>query len=193
MTSSDVAKENKAKKLKIVLIGPPGSGKSLQATSISKKYNLVHISTGKLLREIAGEESSLGHELRKRLQEGDLIPDQLVNTVLQKRLPSDGYVLDGYPRRVSQADFLKGVDMVMYLDVSDEIIRERIMKRGEGREDDKFEVIDKRIMKFQEEKQPIIAYFKKIGVLFEVNADNSPEKVFSDIEDIIEKNKFVVS
>ncbi|MDK2849577.1 MAG: adenylate kinase [Candidatus Woesearchaeota archaeon] len=118
--------------MKIVLLGPPGSGKGTQAKILSEKLGLKHISTGDLLREETKKETPLSKKIKEILDEGKLISDEFVFEILKQNLPSDNYILDGLPRTVSQAKMLDDmvkIDFIFLIDVEDEFIVERIVNR----------------------------------------------------------------
>lgn len=208
----------------IVLLGPPGSGKGTYASILTKKLNIPHISTGDLVREEIKAGTKLGKEAAEYVNRGELIPDEKILEILKNRVSKPdcvkGFILDGYPRTLKQAEDLNkiaNVDIVVNLNVSDEVIIERLgyrlVCRNCGaiynektlkpkkpgvcdkcggllykREDDKPEVIRERLKVYREKTQPLIDFYKKMGLLVEVKtekADASPEKVANEILNII--------
>jgi adenylate kinase len=126
--------------IKIVILGPPGAGKGTQAKSLAEKLNLLHISTGDLLRENVKNNTALGLKAKEFMDKGELVPDELVDKMILDKLNSirdkEGFVLDGYPRNVSQAKFLdsllkdsQGNNFIIYLDTSEKVIVERLSGR----------------------------------------------------------------
>ncbi|MCM8783136.1 MAG: adenylate kinase [Candidatus Omnitrophica bacterium] len=126
--------------IKVVILGPPGAGKGTQAKTLAEKLNLFHISTGDLLRENVQKGSSLGQKAKEFMEKGELVPDELVDKMIVEKINSlrnkKGFVLDGYPRNVSQAKFLDTFlkndnqdTFIIYLDTSEPVIVERLSGR----------------------------------------------------------------
>jgi adenylate kinase len=175
---------------KIVVMGPPGSGKSTQAELLAKKLNLPHLQTGQMYRRIAKINSDLGKKVKNFLSKGHLVPDEEHNQILKKEVSRpqyrQGFVLDGSPRTLNQAETLPfGVDKVFYLKVSDEETTKRLVKRG--REDDEPEVIKERLKVYHQQTEPILAYYREMGVLEEVDGEKPIEPIFEDIVERLEK------
>lgn len=121
-------------KTRLVFLGPPGAGKGTQALLIAKKYSLSRIATGDILREAISSSTQYGLKAKGYMDRGVLVPDDLVNGILRDKLQNtpDGYIIDGYPRTVEQADFLQSiaeVERVIYFDASEELLVERIVNR----------------------------------------------------------------
>jgi len=126
--------------INIILLGPPGAGKGTQAKSLAQELNLLHISTGDLLRENVKNNTSLGIKAKEYMEKGELVPDELINDMIKEKLSSldnkGGFVLDGYPRNVKQAEFLDNLlknynqkTFVIYLKVSERVMLERLSGR----------------------------------------------------------------
>lgn len=179
----------------IILLGAPGSGKGTQAVKLAQELNIPHISTGDILRENVKEETPLGKEAKGYMDSGKLVPDKLVSQLLYERLTkpdaASGYILDGYPRTVAQAkelnEKLKGKVEILaiYLEVSDKIIIDRILKRAKesevARSDDTKEIIQKRLKVYYEQTKPVIDYYKHMGKLVTVDAKGEQQNTLDEI------------
>jgi adenylate kinase len=118
--------------MKLIILGIQGSGKGTQGKLIAEKYNLKHISTGDLLRKEVAEKSELGTEISSYIDKGNLVPDELINKIFLKNLPKDNYLLDGYPRNTSQAEFLENIskiDKVIFLELEEAEVFKRLEVR----------------------------------------------------------------
>jgi adenylate kinase len=176
--------------VRIVLVGSPGSGKGTQAALLARDFNVPHISSGDLLREAAKSNTSAGPEIARELARGDLVPDDVVLATVRdavgKALASGGFVLEGFPRTVTQArraePFL-APDAVVHLDVPDDVAHVRLARRArEGRADDtEREIIERRLRHFHDEVGPILQHYRDRGILVTVDADRSPDDVHRDI------------
>lgn len=206
--------------MKIILIGPPGSGKGSQASLISKNFNLSHISTGNMFREIMKEKTYLGRQVKQYMDQAKMVPDHLAIQVVENKLSKNeyqkGFILDGYPRTLKQAEELDeiiDVDIALFLDVSTKELTDRILSRVictkcgevystrfykgkfclicgnplEARKDDKLDIVYKRIADFETLTLPVVEYYKKKGKLKTVKGDCSIEKMFLDVKDILTK------
>ena len=179
--------------LDLVLLGPPGSGKGTQAALLSQKYRIPAISTGDLLR--AQVEAGLGQRVKAYLDRGELVPDSLVVDLIQHRLldpdTQAGFILDGFPRTVPQAQALdsmlaaldRPLDAVLYLQVDPQAVRERLGQRH--RVDDQQGVIDHRLDVFLQQTAPLISYYQDQGKLKLIDGTQPPEVVAAGIEDVI--------
>lgn len=169
-----------------ILFGPPGAGKGTHAVSLKEKYNLCHISTGELLRAEIAEGSALGLEAKALIDKGMLVPDSVVESMIEAKFNSvkdvEGFLLDGFPRTLGQAKDLDAilskrsekVDAVISLMISDEIVKERIRGRAakEGRADDASEeTINNRIKTYHSQTEPLIEYYSTQGKYHEIKAD----------------------
>ncbi|KAI4291460.1 adenylate kinase [Pancytospora philotis] len=186
-TTTCTMTEEQAKHLNIVIIGLPGSGKGTQSKMVADKYSLVHISSGDLLREQMEKDNALGKEIRRHMEEGILFPDELVNSVFVENVPASDYILDGYPRKLSQIDTFKNVNLVLYLTLSEDEAIERILNRNEGREDDNKDAVKVRLDAFVKKTQPVIERYREFGILHEIDASGSQEDVFDRICGVIQK------
>lgn len=188
----------------LVLFGPPGSGKGTQSTSIIDKYKLVHISTGDILRSEVSNETPLGLEAKKYMDQGMLVPDEVVIGMISSKLDenteANGFIFDGFPRTVAQAEALDNlldfknnpINLVLSLQVSEEELKKRLISRGEvsGRSDDTEEVIVKRIKEYHAKTAPVAEYYKTKEKLTEVKGEGAVESVFellsAQIDSLIE-------
>ena len=168
--------------MRIVLLGAPGSGKGTQAKLLRDHYEVPHISTGDLLRGAVAAETPLGLQAKAVMEAGELVSDELVLGILEDRLSEEdaraGFILDGYPRNLVQAQALdellsrleQPVEEAVQIDVDTDRIIERLAKRGEeeGRSDDTAETVKKRMDVYHSQTQPVVDYYKEQGKLSEV-------------------------
>ncbi|MBQ1937073.1 MAG: adenylate kinase, partial [Bacteroidales bacterium] len=165
-----------------ILFGPPGAGKGTHASAIAEKYNLKHISTGELLRAEIAAGSELGKEAKKLIDAGSLVPDAVVEGMIESAFDTikgvDGFLLDGFPRNLAQAADLNAIlakrgeeiTGVIGIMISDEVVRKRIAHRAaiEGRADDASdETITNRINTYHAQTEPLIAFYKEAGKYYE--------------------------
>jgi len=177
--------------MRLLLIGPPGAGKGTQATRIAEHYGVEHISSGDLLRMHVAEGTSIGRNVEAYLNRGDLVPDGIVMDILRKPVEAasnrGGYVLDGFPRTVEQAEAAyyvarklgAAVRVALHLDVShDELVR-RMLSRGaaSGRSDDTEAVISHRIQVFEDYTVPLLDYYAQRETLVRVDGTRSMDEV----------------
>lgn len=174
--------------MKLILIGIQGSGKSTQGNLLSEKLSIPYLSTGHIFREIAKEKTPIGRYIKETINAGFLISDEktlsIVTEYLSRTEYKNGYILDGFPRTVPQAEeFANGVRAVFYLKVSDKEALWRLAGRSEEgiREDNTLKAIMKRINLFHEKTEPVIDYYKKKGILFEIDGEKKIEEIQSEI------------
>jgi adenylate kinase len=180
--------------MKLVLIGIQGAGKSTQGNFLSEKYNIPYLSSGHVFREMAREKNSLGRWLKETMNSGALVPDEktleIILTYLEKPEYANGYILDGFPRTVVQAQAFNGqIDKVVFLRVSDKEALWRIAGRVSDREDETIHAIRKRIELFHEVTVPVVEYYRSEGKLVEVDGEQDIEGVFKDICKELDKVK----
>lgn len=179
--------------MKIILIGIQGSGKSTQGNLLSEKLGLPYLSTGHIFRELAKEHTPLGRHIKEVMNAGYLIPDdqtiEIVRDYLARPEYAKGYILDGFPRTVAQAESFKtSIDHVVYLEVSDEEALKRISGRQDAsRADETLAAINRRIDSFHKFTKPVLEYFKQKGSLYEVNGQQSIEDIHTDIMEHLQK------
>ena len=159
---------------RLVLVGPPGAGKGTQANALSDKLGIPHISTGDLFRKHIAEQTQLGQQVKHILDSGKLVPDEVTNQMLVERLEQpdtgDGFLLDGFPRNIGQAEVLskeladsdQKLDAVVQLQVDEEVLVQRLLARG--RSDDNEDVIRHRLHVYQSETEPLLDYYRDLLV-----------------------------
>ena len=189
--------------LNIVLFGPPGSGKGTQSEKIIKKYGLVHISTGDLLREEVAAQTDLGIKAKAIMDKGELVSDKIVIKMIRKKLEENqngaGFIFDGFPRTVEQArelrkaltDYDERVSVMISLEVPREELVKRLLNRGKetGRSDDNQETIDNRIDVYNRQTIPVTYYYDKMHKHAAVDGIGSVNKIFDRIVEVISKVK----
>ncbi|MEM0214442.1 MAG: adenylate kinase [Archaeoglobaceae archaeon] len=216
--------------MKIILLGAPGAGKGTQAKFLAEKYGIPQISTGDMLREAVEKSTELGKKAKEYMNQGKLVPDEIVVGIVKERLKQKdcerGFILDGFPRTIAQAEALdammvelgKKIDAVININVSEDEIVKRIVNRricrkcgaiyhliydppkkngvcdkcgGElyQRDDDKEEVVRERFKVYRKNTEPLIEYYKRKGILFDVDGTKDIEKVKAEILSILEKIK----
>lgn len=178
--------------MKIILIGIQGAGKSTQGNMLSEKLNIPYLSTGHIFRDLAKEKTSEGRYIKETVNAGYLIPDdrtlKIVSDYLHRSDYEKGYILDGFPRTITQAEaFENGIDKVIYLKVSDKEALWRLSDRDDNREDDTLKAIRKRISLFHEYSMPILDHYREKGRLIEVDGEKSVEEINREILQAINK------
>jgi adenylate kinase len=179
--------------INLILFGPPGSGKGTQAEKLVDKYNLLHISTGDLFRYEMGNNTPLGLEAKSYIEKGALVPDEVTVGMLRNKVEANpdvaGYIFDGFPRTIAQSEALdallaerdQSISGLIMLDVQDEEIVQRILKRGEtsGRKDDLDEsIIRNRIAVYKSETTPVFDFYAQQGKSTKLNGVGSIEEIF---------------
>ena len=186
--------------LDIVILGPPGAGKGTQGKLIAADAGIPHINTGEMFRAECAAGTELGERVRSILDEGDLVPDEVTIEVVRARLGQDdtarGFVLDGFPRTLAQAEALDRVlveidrgELCVVLDfqVSDEIAVQRLLGRAgvEGRSDDTLDLIQHRLDVYHEKSEPLVEYYRARGLLVGIHADRTVEEVFAEVQQVL--------
>jgi adenylate kinase len=180
----------------LLLLGPQGSGKGTQAKRIAAEYGIPHVSTGDMFRMAIAADTDLGREVEPILASGSLVPDELTVAIIEARLAEDdaqdGFVLDGFPRTLVQAEALdallsaigRDLDAVLFFDVPDDVARERALGRSheEGRPDDTPDVIDRRLAIYHADTEPVVERYRTTGKLVPLHAGRSVNEVFTEIQ-----------
>ena len=174
----------------LLFLGPPGAGKGTQAALISEVNSYLHLSTGELLRQEIDSNTNLGKQVKDIINKGELVSDQLVLEIVKKNLNKDnnGWILDGYPRNLSQVNSLNDVlmnisqplEIVFYLDIPDEVLIQRLLMRG--RKDDNEETIKTRLKIYKANTEPLIEYYKNLSLLEYINADGDVKSISTEIK-----------
>lgn len=179
--------------MRLLLIGAPGSGKGTQAQRLAKHFGVEHLATGEMLRQEVRAGTPLGQQVESILAAGDLVSDELIEDLLHDRLiaasQAGGYVLDGFPRTLHQAEraFQIAVEAgatlhsVIHLDVPADVLLERMLARGQDRADDTERTIRHRLEVYDRQTTPLIDYYAGRGILVSVNGTGSPDDVFETI------------
>ena len=191
--------------MRLVLLGPPGSGKGTQAARLKDYLQVPHISTGDLLRAEVAAGSPLGVQAKEVMARGDFVSDEILLGMLEDRLArpdaGNGFILDGYPRNLVQADALgallkkigQPMDYAVQLEVPTDLLVERIAGRAaaEGRADDTPEVVRNRLDKYTSQTAPVIDYYRQQGQLTVVDGVGSLDEVFSRLIEALSPAKEV--
>ncbi len=178
---------------RLLFLGPPGAGKGTQASLICKDQGLLHLSTGDLLREEVASGTKLGKEAESIMNQGKLVSDQIVLSIVEKKLVqhSHGWLLDGFPRNLTQANLLEDllqkisqpIQKVLLIDIDDETLTKRMISRG--RKDDNEEVIITRLKVYREQTSPLINHYSDLGLLKSINGCGNIEDVKNRIKEAL--------
>tara|TARA_B100001057_G_scaffold289068_1_gene289158 strand:- start:1866 stop:2444 length:579 start_codon:yes stop_codon:yes gene_type:complete len=191
--------------MKIVFFGPPGSGKGTQAKLLSNELNILHLSTGDILRDKLSHGDSLSIKLKKIMSSGNLVSDEILNQIIANKLMSNecsnGYILDGYPRTISQSEFLLSfsknnnldLDIIFNFKIDFKLVEDRIILRSkeEHRSDDNIDVIKTRLDKYIEETYPVSQFFSEnfSQNFFTIDASQEVSKIQKELINIIKKGQ----
>lgn len=170
--------------MNIIVLGPPGSGKSTQARLLAKFLGVPCLEAGELLYYLSQENSQRGREIKKAMETGSLVEGKIMVDVISKQLKSSSYrtgvVIDGFPRSLSQAKDFKFIpDKVIYVEVSDEENMKRLLKRG--RKDDTLELIKKRLEIYHRQTESVLKFYRQKGILLKVDGERPVEAIYQDI------------
>ncbi|MDB5146575.1 MAG: adenylate kinase [Mucilaginibacter sp.] len=190
--------------LNLVLFGPPGAGKGTQSKKLIEKYDLIHLSTGDLLRGEIAQGTELGLEAKKLMDDGKLVPDAVVIGMISNKLDANkdakGFIFDGFPRTVAQAEALdqlleskqSAISGMIALEVGDDELERRLLERGKesGRPDDANpEVIRKRIKEYNDKTAPVAGFYQKQDKFTSINGVGSVDEIFAAIVNVNESYK----
>jgi adenylate kinase len=187
--------------LNVLLLGVQGSGKGTQAKRLASDYGLAHIATGDMLRSAITAGTELGKRVKPILESGELVPDDLMIDLIRERLEQedteDGFILDGFPRTMRQAEALdsmlaeigRPLSVVFELQTPDEVAIDRLHRRAqqEGRPDDTPEAIGKRIELYHEQTEPLVGHYRLAGNLVGIHGDRPENEVFAEIQKAVDQ------
>lgn len=185
----------------LILFGPPGSGKGTQSVNIVSTYQLLHISTGDLLRDEVARQTPLGVEAKKYMDQGLLVPDEVVIGMISSKIDESpgarGFIFDGFPRTKAQAEALDRllefknteIHLVLSLEVPEQELITRLLGRGatSGRSDDNEEIITKRIKEYHSKTEPVAGHYNAQGKLERIKGDGNIEDTFKLLSKEIDK------
>ena len=186
--------------MNLLVLGPQGAGKGTQAKRISAEHGVPHVSTGDMFRAAIAAGTELGKQVQPLLDSGTLVPDEVTVALIRERLAepdaAKGFVLDGFPRNLAQADALdamlgaigRGLDAILFFDVPDSVGMERALSRAriEGRPDDTPEVIARRLATYHAETAPIVEHYRATGKLVPLHAERTIDEVWAEISDALQ-------
>ena len=188
--------------MRLILLGPPGAGKGTQAKALIEAYGIPQLSTGDILRSAIAQKTPMGLAAKEVMDRGDLVSDDIVNGIVSERLDQDdcraGFILDGFPRTIPQAEALAGMlaekgmalDAVVEMTADSEELVRRIVNRakesGTARGDDNVEVVRKRLDVYREQTAPLVDYYRSLGLLRTVDGKQPVGAVTSAIREAVE-------
>lgn len=184
----------------LIIFGAPGAGKGTQAKKIQNQYNIIHYSTGDILRTAIKNKTKLGLKASEFMNKGEYVPDEVVigiiNKSIEKRTKLSGFIFDGFPRTVEQAKaldilmdkFNETITMAIHIDVDENILIDRLAKRAskENRLDDKnTSIIKNRIFQYKQKTIPVIDYYRQKKILKKINGNGTIDEIFNNINNIL--------
>ena len=190
--------------MRLILMGPPGAGKGTQATVVAARYGVPAISTGDIFRANVSRGTELGKKAKEYMDAGEYVPDEVTNLMVRNRIDEDdakpGFLLDGYPRTLSQVEELDGMitytghelDAVVVLTVDSEVLVQRLLARAEtdGRSDDTEDVVRRRQEVYAEQTEPLIEVYRKRDLLVEIDGmgevDDVTARILAGLQDVRE-------
>ena len=186
--------------MNLLVLGPQGSGKGTQAARLSADHGIPHVATGDMFRAAIAAGTELGRRVKPILAAGELVPDDLTVSLIRERLSqpdaADGFVLDGFPRNLAQAEELDAMlaeigmklDAVLFFDLPDEVALERLVGRAaeEGRDDDRPEAIERRLAIYHELTEPVVERYRATGKLVPLHASRAVGEVAAEIAEALE-------
>ena len=182
--------------MRIIFIGPPGAGKGTQAESMVQRYKLAHLSTGDMLRTARDAKTEVGQKADQYMSSGKLVPDDIIVAIIADRLKESdcqqGYLLDGFPRTIAQAESLDKMlgekktplDVVLELRVPEDELFRRLA--GRGRADDQPEVIRQRLVAYGEQTKPLLDYYGRDGLLKSIDGLGTIEEIFERVKTVLD-------
>jgi adenylate kinase len=185
----------------LLVLGPQGAGKGTQAKRIAAEYGIPHVSTGDMFRAAIAEGNELGKHVEPILAAGKLVPDEITIALIRERLAAsdarDGFVLDGFPRNLAQAEALdemlaeigRGLDAILFFDLPDDVVTERMLRRAEeeGRADDTPDGIAERLRNYHEQTEPVVEHYRVTGRLVPLHAERSIDEVWNEVQQALEQ------
>ena len=187
--------------MNLLVLGPQGAGKGTQAKRISEEFGIPHVSTGDMFRAAIAARTELGRKVEPLIDSGTLVPDEVTIALIRERLSEDdaqaGFVLDGFPRNLLQAEALdemlaaigRTLDAILFFDVTDSVGMERALNRAQidNRADDTHEVIAKRLATYHLQTEPVIEHYRTTGKLVPVRAGRTIDEVWNEISSALQQ------
>ena len=182
--------------MRVIFIGPPGAGKGTQAELMVQRYKLAHLSTGDMLRAARDAKTDVGQKADQFMSSGKLVPDDIIVAIIADRLKEsdcqEGYLLDGFPRTIAQAESLDEMlgeketplDVVLELQVPEDELFRRLA--GRGRADDRPEVIRQRLVAYGEKTKPLLEYYRRDGLLKSIGGLGTVEEIFERVKTVLD-------
>jgi adenylate kinase len=185
--------------MRMVFIGPPGAGKGTQAERLVRTYHMAHLSTGDMLRAARDAKTEVGQKAEKYMSSGALVPDEIIVAIIAERLKSPdcekGYLLDGFPRTIAQAEALDRMlteketplGVVLELQVPEEELFRRLA--GRGRADDNPAVIRQRLVAYRQQTEPLLDYYRRRGLLQSIDGLGTVDEIFDRAKAVLEESQ----